>query len=505
MNNVYEDVNFFYNENPKFDSVIKKNWVEKFLRKKAWSGRSDQDMKKIWRQLEYFFSYIEWVQLFSVGEMRGADYAKAVLWIAENNPEFVLSESGITHFFFVIKTFYQYLDAELNTAYATGAYSGLKYFYVKEKFEIPKLDKDYDYLYQADELSVEAADHLNSLLEGLLNKIGTYYKDVNFLQDFDRALSLYSGPLNITPEPGDNEGDEYWLGFWDYFLFDYHLIENDLSPLKYFYDENEDTLRFTELNMLQDLLQAKFTVFFINHICDDDMVECIDLFTGEKIYLPQPDYGICDYKKVLLYGHIYAKGVVLLNYITSVHASLNLRKRIKNEVLRQYEVYKYQNKKATLSEFFARHPGVVRHTIDILVRLSTVNVVSPNLLNSDFPKIDANARTEDEEARQILQWLAKRYDFSLYTKTMLFKMWEDVCSVLPVSDSASIRAVSVFVSFSTLNGADFIDKNLLFKLYDITKEDFQHECEKIANFLHLRIFDPRYLTEEGFIRSLYSL
>jgi len=505
MNNVYEEVGFFYNEYDNFDAIVKQNWVEKFLRKKAWAGRSDADMRMIWKHIKNLFSYMEEMQVHSINEMTGVDYVRAFLWLAEHNAVVKVTETQVKDFLFALRSFYQYLDAEINTSYMHELYAAMKYFYINGKFQIPQLDTGYDKIYdnldRTDGITAEDAEHLNVLLETLLNKIGLYYKSKQFSLDFNRALALYAGPLNEVP---DDDGEEFWLGFWDYFLFDYHLIKSDVSPLQHFYNTNKDVLQATELRILQDLLKAEFTVFYINYIRDDDMVECTNLFTQEHIQLPQPDFGLCDYKKVLLYGHIYLKGVVMLNYIPSVPASKNLRKRIQEEVSRQHAVYQYQDAAASLSDFFERHAIVVRHTIDILVRLAKVNVVSPNLLAPASLKFAQCPGQPDEKATSILKFLAERYHFSLYATNMLFKMWQHVCAALPVSALPESRALSVFLSFTTINGVNFINKKLLMSRLNVKKEDFQDECEKIANALQLRIFDPRYLTEEGFVLSLYA-
>ncbi len=505
MNNVYDEVHFFYSKFPHFDLVVKQQWLEKFLRKKAWAGRSDVDMRSIWQQIKYLYLYLDDIKVYAMSSLLPTDYVKAAVWTSERNPEFPLEEKQITYFFFVLKNFLQYLDTELNTDYMPALYAGMKHFYVNGMFKIPQdelgYDKIYDSLDQADGITPEDATRLNVLLESLLNKIGIYYKSEEFSSDFNRALSLYAGPFTVIPE---NENDDFWLGFWDYFLFDYHLICNDLSPLQHFYNTNKDFVQQTELRILQDLLKAEFTVFFINYVRDDDMVECTNLFTNEHMQLPQPDYGLYDYRKVLLYGHIYLKGVVMLNYITSVPASKNLRNRIKEEVVRQHQVYRQQEKSASLDDFFKRHAVAVRHTIDILVRLAKVNVVSPNLLMRGFPKIDTHNEQQDEQASVILRSLAARYHFSLYARNMMLKMWQHVCSSLPVAESPETRALSVFLSFTTVNGINFINKKLLLSRFNVNKELFQNDCEKIANALRLRVFDPRYLTEEGFVLSLFA-
>lgn len=507
MENVYEAVQFFYNANHSMDSIIKKSWVEKFLRKKAWAGRSDRDMKKNWQSLQCLFSYLQTETITSLQDLTGVDYVRAVLAEKKNKTGLKkITESKVKEFFFVVKNFMQYLDEELDTEFSREVMAGMQYFYIDGSFQIPQLDmagfdRIYDNLNKIAGISQEDAEQLNVLLENLLNKIGVYYKGTEFSQDFNRALALFAGPMHTVPE---EENEEFWLGFWDYFLFDYHLIKNDATPLRNFYDQHKNQLQTTELRILQDLLKAEFTVFYINYIREDDVVECINLFTNEKIYLPQPDFALYDYQKVLLYGHLYLKGVVMLNYITSVPVSPNLRKRIKEEVLRQHQVYCYQQKKATLQAFFQRHSIVVRHTIDILVRLAKVNVVSPELLRPAEPKCKEKDVQTDEKAEGVLHFLADRYHFSLYARNMLLQMWKDVCAVLPAVKSSESRALSVFLSFTTINGVDFINKKVLLSRLHVKKDSFEDECEQIAAALRLRIFDPRYLTEEGFVLSLYA-
>ena len=84
-------------------------------------------------------------------------------------------------------------------------------------------------------------------------------------------------------------------------------------------------LTHDEKHVISDLLQAKFTVFYIKRILNNSMVECVDLFTDEIIKLPMPDYGIGDYKKMLFYGHIYVNGIVTVSY---THLDVYKRQRL---------------------------------------------------------------------------------------------------------------------------------------------------------------------------------
>ena len=158
------------------------------------------------------------------------------------------------------------------------------------------------------------------------------------------------------------------------------------TPLKNYYDIDK-----LQQKIMRDLLKAKFTVFYITKILNDNLVECIDLFTDETFKMPMPEFGINEYKNLLFYGHINYSGFVMLNYITSVKISANLRKRIKEEVLKVMHLYFKQEKNAKMEDFFRKHSVVVRHIIYILLTLAKVNVISWNedkFLNSIDNKIE---------------------------------------------------------------------------------------------------------------------
>ncbi len=69
MNNVYDEVHFFYSKFPHFDLVVKQQWLEKFLRKKAWAGRSDVDMRSIWQQIKYLYLYLDDIKVYAMSSL----------------------------------------------------------------------------------------------------------------------------------------------------------------------------------------------------------------------------------------------------------------------------------------------------------------------------------------------------------------------------------------------------------------------------------------------------
>lgn len=87
-------------------------------------------------------------------------------------------------------------------------------------------------------LGPEMLDKLDSLMDGLLARIDAFYHQDKYGNDLERATHLFCGPdgetgdiLHHLPE---ETAEETWMTFWDYFLFDYHLLDSDEIPLQHF-------------------------------------------------------------------------------------------------------------------------------------------------------------------------------------------------------------------------------------------------------------------------------
>ena len=59
MKNVYEAVRNFYTDKSNNNQVLKKDWVEGYMRQKAWQGASDGDLQNEWRYIEAFARYLQ--------------------------------------------------------------------------------------------------------------------------------------------------------------------------------------------------------------------------------------------------------------------------------------------------------------------------------------------------------------------------------------------------------------------------------------------------------------
>ena len=511
MNNVYALVEHFYEDHVDAEKILSQDFMEKYLRKKAWHGAHDEELRRIWRAVSMLITYVDQVNLYSFASLTVYDYQEILYRLAQDDDEFSLTEECVNKFFDAVEDFYQayqkeYGDEE-DLSYIRDARESV---YDNGRFVMPprrSQDEFYTSLTHQEEVTDDDVDHLNEILEKLLARISRYYREKEFERDLDRALLLYSGPECTTLPPDDaesNERDTFWLSFWDYFLFDYHMLENDEVPLRYFFHSELGHLTVMERDIIQDLLKAKFSVFYVVSI-GDTFVTCCDLFTDEYFDLPSVDFIFPDVKHMIFFGHLHARGVMMLNYVTSLPASDRLRRRMKDIILRQFEIFRCQKPDAKLEDFFKRDAVVVRHTLHIMSTFAQLNIVPQRQMPKPLPNNPA-IRESFEEEENILREVAYRMGFSIFSGSLMCKLFEDYMSV---ADSASYPeempaiVTACILSYGKINDLGFERVPALYSMFGAAKEDVHRHMEILRQRLHCTKYDPRYLTEEGFVTSLY--
>jgi hypothetical protein len=510
VKNVYEQVKIFYSANESLERIIKKDWVEGFLRQQAWSGKDDEKLRDIWQLLQLFIVYLAHSEIYDLDEMTIQDYSLTVQWLSVHIPDFEVSVEMVSSFFLVLIDFYQYLYSKKILDNVEEIQQAAMTIIGEDSIQLPeppnllkevKLNEasERQITYLLDEKN-DLSKLVSDAIESLMFKLGKYFQQEEFRQDFDRALYLYTGPFDSIPE---DQEDDFWLGFWDYFLFDYHLSASDQTPLQYFYSQSSSELRDDELHILKDLLSSKFAIFYIQKITNQETVECVDLFSGEKFELPYPDLDYKTIKRLLFFGHVFSQGLLMINYVTSIEVSVNLRRRIKEEVLRQKEIFAIQCPEATLDVFFRRHSLAVRHMINILITLAKVNVTSFEQLDRSFPIIE-NKRIPDPKVSSLLQTMALANGFSLYDSVLMGNMWNDYCRLTKVQvRKPKVWAAAVMFAFSQLNCIQSAKIEELAEREEIAVSSIYKNRNKISEVLQLQKFDARYLSEEGFVISLF--
>lgn len=512
IKNVYDEVQVFFDEELDWNSAIKKDWVEGFLRQQAWQGADDQVLRDRWHNLQMFVAYLVYSSDMTIDEMTAAEYSLAVEWMIVQTEGFKPNVKTVNHLFDVLREFYGYLatrkiyfdigELDQAAAFMTGS-KRLKFIEAEDDEESSLLSKS------SPTIPKDIGHIVGEAVERLMLKFSSYFQQEKFIEDFDRALVLYLGPLGQMPE--DENDDEFWLGFWDYFLFDYHLLANDRTPIVQFELDYNERLTEEERKILQELMGAKFTVFYVESVVNQDWVDCVNLLTDEKFRLPNPNYDYKLVKKLLFYGHVFLQQeeneLVMINFITSVEISSNLRRRVKEEINRQKDMLALQQPGVTWADFVERHANAVRHTIDLLATWARVNVTSYMQVERNFPQPVDDAKTINTAVTDSIAVFMPKFGYSLHDTILAQKLWHDFSRIITVNvRKPAVWAAAVIQAYSQINNGEAeMPLDTLAEEMEVGKSSISANRNKIFNVLKLEKYDPRYLSEEGMISLLYDL
>ncbi|MDR3564560.1 MAG: hypothetical protein P4N59_24445 [Negativicutes bacterium] len=503
MKNVYDEVQHFYAKEVTEDVAISRDWAEGFLRQKAWQGATDDELRDIWQNLKMFVLYLDNTGAEYLEEIPYQEYSRVIHWLAGHVKGFKATLKPVRRFFAVLLEFYRHLALKKIVADTSELEQAAQEIAGGKKVKLtevrgPILRKS------ADPLLGELDAMVSDIIETLMHKLGTFFQQKEFNDDFQRALFLFAGPLNSIPDPEPGEFSMFWQEFWDYFLFDYRLMTNDFTPLRYFADSCQGDLTAEEGQILGDLLNARFTVFTVYRVINHDWVECINLFTEEKFRLPHPDFDYKAMKQMLFFGHVFAQETVMVNYITSIELSTNLRRRIKEEAVRQKAIFEIQQPGASWADFFGRHALAFRHTVDVLITLAKVNVTPFNQLERVFPQA-AVVRTTDQQVGEMFSAIMPEYGLSVHDQLLANRLWHDFSQLVPVRiRKPGAWAAAVIYVYAQLNSPQGISAEQLAVDFAVSTTSVYANRDKIFQALELVKYDPRYLNEEGFIYSLFS-
>lgn len=511
IKNVYDEVQLFFDEELAWTSAIKREWVEGFLRQKAWQGADDQVLRDLWHNLQMFVAYLSYSGDIAIDEMTAAEYSLAIEWMIVQTEDFKPNVKVVNHLFEVLREFYKYLATKKIFFDTAGLEQAAKFMTGGKRLKFIELGDEERGLSLKSPLTVpkDIGRIVGEAVEQLMLKFSSYFQQENFIEDFDRALVLFLGPIGQMPE--DETDDEFWLGFWDYFLFDYHLLANDCTPITQFKTDYSDRLTEEERKILHELMEAKFTVFYVESVVNQDWVDCVNLLTDEKFRLPNPNFDYKLVKKLLFYGHVFLqqeeRELVMINFITSVEISSNLRKRIKEEITRQKAMLTLQQPQATWDDFVKRHANAVRHTIDLLATWARVNVTSYLQLERSLPQPVATEKNINTAVLEAIRNFMPIFGYSLHDAVLAQKMWRDFSGLTTVIvRKPAVWAAAVIHAYSQINNGEAeVALETLAEEMDVSKSSISTNRGRLFNILKLEKYDPRYISEEGMISLLYDL
>lgn len=499
--NVYDEVRRFYEEEATGGGTVRRDWVEGFLRQRAWGGAGDDELRQLWADLRMFLLYLDHSGAADLAEIPYQEYSRVIQWLAVHVKGFKATLKPVRRFFTTLVDFYRHLALKKLVADTAALEHAAREIAGGKRIKLD--DRSVIMRKAAGALGDELSDVVDGIVEGLMLKLGAFFQRKEFNDDFQRALFLFAGPLNTLPDADPGEFSLFWQEFWDYFLFDYRLLASDDAPLAHFAAAHRGAFTAEERQIMDELLAARFTVFTVHRVISEDWVECTNLFTDEKFRLPHPDFDYKTMKRLLFFGHVFARDTVMVNYITSVELSAILRRRIREEAQRQKAIFDIQQPGATWDDFFARHALAFRHTVDALITLAKVNVTPFGQLERTFPAIPA-VRTPDEGVAELFTTLMPEYGFSRHDRDLARRLWHDYSQLAAsrVVKPGAWAAAVVYV-YAYINSPQGVSAEQLAADFGVSTSSVYANRDKIAAALELTKFDPRYLNEEGFVYSLF--
>jgi hypothetical protein len=502
IKNVYDEVRRFYEVDAEGYAAIRRDWVEGFLRQKAWGGADDEELRDIWANLRMFLLYLRHTEAADLEEIPYQEYSRVIKWLTSHVKGFKATLKPVRRFFNILIEFYRHLAVRKVVADTSELEQAAQEIAGGKKIKL--LDDRRLLLGKSTAaLTEELSDVVNDIVEGLMLKLGAFFQRQEFHDDFQRALFLFAGPLNTLPDSEPGEFSHFWQEFWDYFLFDYHLLASDKTPLTQFAETSRSGFSQEERQIMDELLGARFTVFTVQRLLDEDWVQCANLFSGEEFRLPRPDFTYKVMKNMLFFGHVFSRETVIVNYITSVETSANLRRRIKEEALRQKAIFEVQQPEATWDDYFARHALVFRHTVDALITLAKVNVTPFAQLGREYPA-GTGRRATDTRVSALFAKVMPEYGFSRHDQQLALRLWHDFCQLTAVRvRKPGAWAAAAIYAYAQINSPQGIAAEQLAVDLEVSPSSVYANRDRIFKVLQLDKFDPRYLNEEGFVYSLF--
>ncbi|MCX7971307.1 MAG: hypothetical protein N3A57_07065, partial [Negativicutes bacterium] len=355
--NVYDEINQFFDSSEMVTTIISRDMVEGYCRHSAWQGTKDAILRELWRDLRPLVDYLNsHRQLMAerLSAVKSLEYILVFEWMKGRIPGYNADFQQIARILGVWRDFFFYLsekkqiDSLDEFAEAVELIAQIAQTGQQPKQGQPLFDRMLNKWISArskqsaQALAENGGDFEGALaerVEQMLNEIVEFFSQPAYRNDMHRALWLFGGPLGEQHELDDMD---FWGTFWDWFVFEYHLLDDDLTPLSHYQRSAPKKWSEFEEQIFRELTGLHYRVFYVESIKNGTWVVACDLLTDERFLLPYPDMEIRDIKRMLFYGRMSSRENALLNYLASIPVSTVLRKRIREELTKLKKLYSFQ-------------------------------------------------------------------------------------------------------------------------------------------------------------------
>ncbi len=508
MANVYDAIKEFYENDPDWELILSQYDVENFFRHMAWQGTTDEQMQRQWKYIVMLCIYLEnaELELFDLTEDNLVDL---VSWCGRNVADFSITFAAVKELLETLGQFFVFLKKDGIVESSLPPYLAMQQL-LRDDGTVAIIDEEGYYLPGEESREETAAPpaegrvflNAEEALNGLMKEIHQFFQRDEFNLDFERAMLLYEtamGPLD--PSLVGAEADYFWQGFWDYFLFDYHLLLGDQIPLRYF--KKHGGSQYPQL--VSELCQGFLALFTIEDVVNENHYVCRDFITGEPyfftFYLEEEE----PLEDLVMLGHVFYNQSIGMNYLQRYRLRPLARKRlleVLDDCLKWYDVH---CPGAHWEEFVERHALLCRKVLQLagenpaLLRFSHDTAqwaYQPPLLPEKLSNVEV-----------LLQSLLLGTGRSHYDVHLCRCMWQDFLKCHPHTElyPFPVWAAAIGRIFRSVNEA----QHPLYRMpsrqpLGISEEQLEGACKTISHQLQLEPFDPRYLDELGFLQLFSS-
>lgn len=508
MENVYDLVVDFYENDEGWNQILDRSLTEGYLRKQAWKGVSDEELKKEWSQILMFCIYMGHGESY-VGDLTADDIIDCVAWCGRNVSDFKVEPQGVRYFLEVLGELFVYLKEKKSITSSLAPYLA-KEALLKDDGTMAILAGDGNFLRGEEERAERAMPdgpskvflNVEEAMGSLLDELHKFFQQDCFNTDLERAVFFYQGFTNLSSQAEEAESQEFWQTFWDYFLFDYHLILDDKTPLKHFAGRRVSKHQA----LVEELCNSRLALFSVESYDGEGIYTCKDFLTGEFYNLNLPLSPEMETKDMLVLGHIFYNKTMVMNYVRCFKLQPLSRKRLREQLFKFYDWYLVSEPDTTIEQFIARHPMVLRKSIYIAAHYLPFAVFDYDTNVKGYtPPVIRGGR--DRVVTCIEKMMTPQH-FSCRDVVLCMRMWLDFLSIQGSvgTETPEVWAGGIIANFIKLNRAyNYTDGSVAGMCWHMPVEDLKRASKEIAQVLSLEGYDPRYINEEGMLTMLLNL
>lgn len=502
MHNVYDAIGEFYRNDPGWEAVLPQAVAEGYFRHLAWQGTPDEAMRNQWDQLVMLCIYLENAEKY-LEEVTGDDLVDAVAWCGQNVVDFQVTYSQVKSFLDTLGSLFVYLKREGVVPSSLPPYLA-KQMLLKDDGTLAIIDEKGHYLpgeEKREEESAPPADgrvflNAGEALNALMGEIHQFFQSDKFNMDFERAITLYETAMGGLELEGDGT-DTFWRGFWDYFLFDYHLLVVDMTPLHFFRKYGHSAYP----QLVEELGEAFTALFTVEEVLDTERYICKDFLTDEEYYLTFP-LGEEELNDRVFMGHIFYNRSMGMNFLESFALKPLARKRLLEVLTDCRDWYDVQEPGVSWEGFLQRHSLVVRKVVRLMSQNPAGCAFPYETAQRDYLPPPVPEPRNKTAVEKITDHIFLAGALSAYDQELAGRLWQDFLKVEPYTGAfgPQIWAAAITENFLEINEKRAAQRKPFYlETLGIPHQELSRAYMEIHRQLKLEPSDPRYLDEMGFL------